>query len=168
MKREALLFVPGLLFGIGLAISGMSNPAKVIGFLDVGGGAWDPSLAFVMVGAIGVFTVMNLLVHRRERALNGAPLPGSKSSTGVSPRLLFGAAVFGVGWGLSGVCPGPAVADLSTLQPEVLAYLGAMVVGMVVAQRLFALDVPQEAAPPGPEEAAPPLPQEAGEPDPQG
>lgn len=161
MKRDALLFVPGLLFGVGLAVSGMSNPAKVIGFLDVSGGAWDPSLAFVMVGAIGVFAVLNLLVHRREAALNGGALPGPKSDTGVSPRLLVGATVFGVGWGLSGVCPGPALADVSTLQPEVFAYLGAMALGMVVAQRLFGLDVPSASAAP-PADAAEESPSEPG------
>lgn len=143
MKRDALLFIPGLLFGVGLAVSGMSNPAKVTGFLDVAGGKWDPSLAFVMVGAIAVFAVMNFLVHRREAALDGGSLPGPRSNTGISPRLLVGAAVFGVGWGLSGVCPGPAVADVSTLKIEVFAYLGALVVGMIVAQRLFSLDVPK-------------------------
>ncbi len=143
MNRDAVLFVPALLFGIGLAISGMSNPAKVIGFLDVAGGNWDPSLAFVMVGAIATFATFNTLVHRRSTAINGAPLPGSKSDTGVSTRLIVGAAIFGTGWGLSGVCPGPALADVASLRIEVFAYLGAMLVGMVIAQRAFGADAPK-------------------------
>jgi hypothetical protein len=144
MNRDAVLFVPGMLFGIGLAISGMSNPAKVIGFLDVTGGSWDPSLAFVMVGAIATFATFNMLVHRRSSAINGAPLPGRKSDTGVSLRLVVGAVIFGTGWGLSGVCPGPALADVASLQIEVFAYLGAMLLGMVIAQRGFGADAPKQ------------------------
>ena len=157
MNRDAVLFVPGLLFGTGLAISGMSNPAKVIGFLDVAGGAWDPSLAFVMVGAIATFATFNVLVHRRSSAINGAPLPGRKSDTGVSPRLVVGAVIFGTGWGLSGVCPGPALADVASLQIEVFAYLGAMLLGMVIAQRAFGADAPkQKEIASDPVESAPP------------
>ena len=144
MRRDIALFIPGLLFGIGLAISGMANPAKVIGFLDVAGGAWDPSLAFVMLGAIATFATINVLVHKRQSAIIGAPLPGRKSDTNVSPRLLVGAAIFGIGWGLSGVCPGPALTDVATLRVEVFAYLAAMLVGMLVAQRVFGADAPKQ------------------------
>ena len=143
MNRDAVLFLPGMLFGIGLAISGMCNPAKVIGFLDVTGGSWDPSLAFVMVGAIATFGTFNILVHRRSSAINRAPLPGRKSDTRVSLRLVVGAAIFGMGWGLSGVCPGPALADVASLKIEVFAYLGAMLFGMVIAQRGFGADAPK-------------------------
>ena len=144
MNRDAVLFVPGLLFGAGLAISGMTNPAKVIAFLDVAGGSWDPSLAFVMVGAIATFATFNLLAHRRSSALNGAPLPGKKSDTRLSPRLVVGAAVFGAGWGLSGVCPGPAIAGVASMRMEVFAYLGAMLLGMVIAQRALGADAPKQ------------------------
>ena len=144
MNRDVILFVPGLLFGTGLAISGMANPAKIIGFLDVAGGAWDPSLAFVMVGAIVTFSTFNVLVHQRASAIDGAPLPGRKSDTGVSPRLVVGAVIFGTGWGLSGVCPGPALADVASLQIKVFAYLGAMLLGMVIAQRAFGADAPKQ------------------------
>lgn len=144
--KQALLFVPGLLFGAGLAISGMTNPAKVIGFLDVAG-AWDPSLALVMVGAIGVFALLNWAIHRRGKTVFPGSLPGARSTTGVSPKLLAGAAIFGAGWGLSGVCPGPALADVSTLRPEVFAYLGGMLVGMLIAQRGLGADAPPTPAP---------------------
>ena len=103
-----------------------------------------PSLAFVMIGAIATFATFNVLVHRRSSAINGAPLPGRRSDTGVSPRLWVGAAIFGAGWGLSGVCPGPALADVASLQIEVFAYLGAMLVGMVIAQRGFGADAPKQ------------------------
>lgn len=154
--KDALHFVSGLLFAAGLVISGMANPHKVVAFLDVTGGKWDPSLAFVMVGAIGSFALLNQLIHRRERPVFEGKLPGRRSDTGVSPRLLGGAALFGLGWGLSGVCPGPALADVSTLRPEVFVYLATMVVGMVIAQRGFGMDEPkQEAAAPTEAEAKP-------------
>ncbi|MBL4845933.1 MAG: YeeE/YedE family protein [Planctomycetes bacterium] len=143
-----MFLVPGLLFGVGLVLSGMSNPAKVFAFLDVSGGAWDPSLAFVMIGAIGTFGFMNFVVHRRERPILGGVLPGIRSRTGISPRLLAGAAIFGIGWGLSGVCPGPAIADVATLRPEVYVFLGAMLFGMAIAQRGFGADSPAAASPP--------------------
>jgi uncharacterized membrane protein YedE/YeeE len=145
--KNALLFIPGLIFGVGLVLSGMSNPAKVIDFLDVSGGNWDPSLALVMVGAIAVFATLNLLVHRRSAPVLGGTFPGLRSKGKIGGRLLIGAALFGAGWGLSGVCPGPAIADASTLQPELFAYLGAMVVGMLLAQRLFGADAPRGSSP---------------------
>lgn len=146
--KHALHFLSGLLFAAGLVISGMANPHQVVAFLDVAGGKWDPSLAFVMVGAIGSFALLNLLIHRRETPVFEGKLPGRRSDTGVSPRLLGGAALFGLGWGLSGVCPGPALTDVSTLRPEVFAYLGTMLVGMVIAQRGFGMDEPKTPAEP--------------------
>ena len=148
--KSALLFVPGLLFGVGLALSGMANPAKVIGFLDVGGGSWDPSLALVMAAAVTVFASLNVLAHRRRAPLLGGSFPGLRSRGAIDVRLLAGAALFGIGWGLSGVCPGPAITDASTLRPEVLAYLGTMVLGMLLAQRAFGADQQQAARCPGP------------------
>ena len=143
--RPAALFVPGVLFGVGLAVSGMTDPAKVLGFLDVAG-AWDPSLAFVMIGAIGTFAPLNMLIHRRAHALDGTELPGARSHGGVNARLLAGAAVFGVGWGLAGICPGPAGVDLATLRPGIVAFVAAMLVGMVVAQRGLGADPPDRGA----------------------
>ena len=137
-----LYALPGALFGAGLAISGMTNPAKVINFLDVAG-HWDPSLAFVMAGAIAVFATLNQLIHTRPAPLLGGSLPGRRATSKVSPRLLIGASLFGVGWGLGGVCPGPALTDLGLLRPDVLAFVGAMLVGMLIAQRGFGVDVPK-------------------------
>ncbi len=140
MRRTWLLALPGALFGFGLAISGMTNPAKVIGFLDPAG-RWDPSLALVMLGATGSFALLNRLVHRRGAALLGGTLPGPRApQQPVDRRLLAGAAVFGVGWGLAGLCPGPAITNLARLQLDVVAFVAAMAVGSVLAQRLFGAD----------------------------
>jgi uncharacterized membrane protein YedE/YeeE len=144
--RTLALFVPGLLFGVGLALSGMTNPAKVINFLDVTG-HWDPSLLFVMGGAVLVFTVLNQLIHRRQAPVFGGSLPGRRSKESVDARLLVGAVAFGLGWGLGGVCPGPAITDLSLLKPEVFAFVGGMLGGMIVAQRGFGVDAPKPAKP---------------------
>lgn len=139
MKGTLLaLFVPGLLFGVGLGISGMTNPGKVIGFLDVAG-AWDPSLALVMAGAIGAFAPLNLLIRRRGRTWSGGALPDAPSHK-VATRTLVGAALFGIGWGLGGFCPGPAIANLGALRTETLIFVPAMALGMVLAQRLFRAD----------------------------
>ena len=117
MSKSAALFLPGMLFGMGLGVAGMTNPSKVIGFLDLAGD-WDPSLAFVMIGAIGSFAILNLLVHRRSRPLLGGSFPGVRSTAqSVDGSLLAGAAIFGIGWGIGGICPGPAVANLSRDPP---------------------------------------------------
>ena len=143
--RALIMILPGALFGAGLVISGMANPAKVLGFLDVTGGHWDPSLIFVMVGAIAVFALLNQLVHSRSKPLLEGRLPGRRSVGELDARLFIGASLFGAGWGLSGICPGPAVADISLLRPEILTYLASMVAGMVLAQRLFGADAPKTA-----------------------
>ena len=118
----------GALFGMGLAVSGMANPAKVMGFLDVAGD-WDPTLAFVMGGAVLVTTISFRFVLRRKRPVLDKKffVPGR---TGVDGRLLGGASLFGAGWGLSGFCPGPAVVALTTGLPSVFAFFTAMLVGM--------------------------------------
>lgn len=136
--RTFALVVPGVLFGAGLAISGMTNPAKVTGFLDVTG-QWDPSLAFVMVGAILAFAIGRKLVTRRPQPVLGGRFPPPPSRT-IDARLVTGAALFGIGWGLAGFCPGPAVTNLATLRVEVIGFVAAMVVGMLVAQRAFGAD----------------------------
>lgn len=140
MKTLAM-FLPGLLFGAGLAISGMTDPQRVIGFLDVAGD-WDPTLAFVMGGAVLSFGVLQLLIQRRGRPFLAGHLPG-KPSRRVDPRLLIGASLFGIGWGLGGFCPGPAVSNLGYLRTEALVFVPAMVVGMVIAQHAFGADQPE-------------------------
>ena len=120
--------VCGLIFGWGLLISGMVEPTKVIGFLDVFG-AWDPSLAVVMAAALGVSGVGFRLVAARPR-----PVFAAQSSwptrTDVDAPLVIGAVLFGVGWGLVGLCPGPALENLATLAPRVIAFVVAMACGM--------------------------------------
>ncbi len=124
----------GVLFGLGLAISQMVNPAKVLAFLDVGGN-WDPSLALVMGGALAVTGVAFRLVLKRPRPMFGdafaVPTRGD-----VDGRLVGGAIVFGVGWGLIGLCPGPAMASIAYGMAESVYFLGAMLAGMAAARIL--------------------------------
>lgn len=121
-------FLAGVVFALGLALSGMTVPAKVIGFLDITG-AWDPSLAFVMVGAIGVHAVARRFVLRRGTPL-GAPAFDEPSARAIDVPLVVGAAIFGVGWGIAGYCPGPAIATLGAGSLASLVFVGAMAAGM--------------------------------------
>jgi len=137
----------GLVFGFGLIVSGMANPAKVLGFLDLAG-RWDPSLAFVMAGAIAVGSVAFALAGRRPRSLIGIEmkLPATR---GIDARLLGGSALFGIGWGLAGFCPGPALAALGMGLTKALTFVAAMLVGMLVFELLQRRQAPG-AAPPEP------------------
>lgn len=132
MKERWIAFSSGLVFSIGLALSGMTRPGKVLGFLDVTGD-WDASLAFVMMGAVG----LNLIFFRRILARR-APILGSTfhlpAQRRVDARLIIGSAMFGVGWGIAGYCPGPAVASIVSGHVEPLLFVGAMLAGFV-AQR---------------------------------
>ena len=134
--KLVLLFLAGALFGMGLAVSGMTDPARVIGFLDVFG-AWDPALLFVMAGAVGVYG-LGILMLRRVKNQN-LELPSAGSSP-IDRRLVIGAAIFGLGWGLGGFCPGPALANLGALQIEALLFVPTMAIGMLLAQRFFRAD----------------------------
>jgi uncharacterized membrane protein YedE/YeeE len=120
----------GLIFGWGLLISGMMQPAKVLAFLDVFG-AWDPSLAVVMIAALAVAAPGFMFAKRRER-----PILATKGAwptkMRVDPSLLLGSGLFGIGWGLVGLCPGPALENLATLSPHVIAFVAAMVGGMAL------------------------------------
>ena len=122
-------YLAGLIFGVGLCISGMNRPEKVLGFLDVAG-LWDPSLAFVMAGAIGVAFFAFRLAAMRARAWLGDPMRLPTSTT-VDRRLLAGSAIFGLGWGLAGVCPGPGIVDLGFFDPRAAVFVVAMLAGMV-------------------------------------
>lgn len=131
-------FAAGLVFGIGLLLSGMTDPGKVIGFLDVAG-TWDPSLAFVMGGAIGVGFFAFLLAGRRAQTFLGGPmhLPTRRD---IDNRLVGGSIIFGIGWGLAGFCPGPAVVSFGAGIDKAAVFVAAMLVGMVLfhaAERLL-------------------------------
>lgn len=122
--------IAGLIFGLGLIVSGMANPAKVIGFLDLAG-RWDPSLAFVMGGAIGLGVVGFALARRRTRSLLGAPMQ-LPASTELSKRLVLGSLAFGIGWGLAGFCPGPAIVSAAAGYGKAWVFVAAMIVGMML------------------------------------
>ena len=124
----------GHLFGIGLIISGMTNPAKVIGFLDLAG-AWDPSLALVMGGAIAVGLVAFQVAGRRAQSLLGAEMR-LPTATRIDRRLVLGGLVFGAGWGLAGYCPGPALASLASGASQPLVFTLAMLGGMAIFEIL--------------------------------
>ena len=123
-------FVVGLLFGVGLIISGMTDPGKVIGFLDLFG-AWDPSLALVMGGAILVGLLAFTIAKKRTTTFLGGALRLPASTT-IDKRLLGGGLLFGAGWGLAGFCPGPALVSLGSGQPKALVFVLAMLAGMLV------------------------------------
>lgn len=121
-------FLVGLLFGTGLLVSGLANPAKVLAFLDLAG-AWDPSLMLVMGGAVVVGLPFFALARRRRTSWLGAPLhlPAPRR---IDPRLVVGSLVFGIGWGLAGFCPGPAVVALGLLNGKAAVFVAAMIAGM--------------------------------------
>jgi uncharacterized membrane protein YedE/YeeE len=135
MKRRLAAFVSGLVFAMGLCISGMTRPERVLAFLDVFG-HWDPSLAFVMVGAIAVAAVAFRLAARRPAPVLGGEFRVPDRRTHVASGLVTGAVIFGVGWGLSGLCPGPAVVSLASGQLAAVVFVGSMVAGMALQGRL--------------------------------
>lgn len=118
----------GLVFGIGLIVSGMTDPSKVIGFLDLAG-AWDPSLAFVMGGAIVVGAIAFRMAGKRERSLLGEAMR-LPTATQIDRRLVLGSLAFGAGWGLAGYCPGPALASLASGDLKPVVFTAAMLAGM--------------------------------------
>lgn len=128
----------GLLFGVGLILSGMVDPAKVQNFLDIAG-TWDPSLAFVMAGAIGVAAPGFWLVRRRTVPLADSAFHVPPADAPIDRTLLIGAAIFGIGWGLAGFCPGPALVSLPLAAPGAIAFTAAMVAaiaaGVLLQQR---------------------------------
>src|SRR5262245_32836594 len=137
----------GFIFGLGLLISGMTQPTKVLGFLDIvgiGTGTWDPSLAVVMAAALVVSGIGIMLVQQRPQPVL-APKFDIPTKTTIDTPLVTGSALFGIGWGLVGLCPGPALENLATLSPKVFAFCIAMAVGIVVHDAWYAK---RPAAPP--------------------
>jgi uncharacterized membrane protein YedE/YeeE len=124
----------GLIFGLGLIVSGMANPAKILGFLDLAG-AWDPSLTLVMAGAVAVGLVAFAVATKRAASFLGAEMKLS-GTRDIDLRLIVGSAVFGVGWGIGGFCPGPGVVALGMGEVKALVFVGAMLAGMGVFELL--------------------------------
>jgi uncharacterized membrane protein YedE/YeeE len=144
MGEIAASLAAGLLFGAGLLVSGMANPEKVLGFLDLFG-EWDPSLALVMAGAVGVGLAGFAFAPGKERSALGLPmrLPARAS---IDRRLIIGATLFGVGWGLAGFCPGPALVSLATGSPKAILFVAAMLAGMALFEA-FPARRPRERVP---------------------
>ncbi|MGV1953994.1 DUF6691 family protein [Agrobacterium sp. 22-214-1] len=134
--RVALALVAGALFGFGLSLSGMVDPARVSGFLDVASGHWDASLIFVLGGAVMVAVPGVLLSRRLAKPIltEDFSLP---AKTRIDRPLITGSAIFGVGWGLAGFCPGPALSALALGLMPVVLFVGAMIAGMLVHDRLY-------------------------------
>jgi uncharacterized protein len=137
MAAVVAAFVCGLIFGLGLLVGQMSNPAKVLNFLDVTG-TWDPSLAFVMGGAVIIAAIGFALARWRKAPLLAAAFDWPRQ-TEIDARLLGGAALFGIGWGLVGFCPGPALTALGFGRPEAFLFVAAMIAGMVAFNRRDAI-----------------------------
>lgn len=130
--RALAALVSGALFGLGLIVSDMVNPARVLGFLDLGAiasGGWDPTLAFVLAGALAPMALAWRLAAGRAAPVSGGSFPG-RPAAGIDTRLMAGAALFGLGWGLVGFCPGPALTALGTGSAEAAVFTAAMVAGM--------------------------------------
>ena len=136
--RWLMILLGGALFGSGLVVSGMTDPSKVIGFLDFFG-HWDPALAFVMGGAVVTFGSGLFFLRRCQGTSSSIHLPDLSTSP-VEKRLVVGSILFGIGWGLGGFCPGPALANLAALRAEALVFVPLMLMGMFFAQRVFGLD----------------------------
>jgi uncharacterized protein len=133
MAQIAVAFAVGIIFALGLAVSEMINPARVIGFLNVAG-RWDPTLLLVMAGALAVTVPIFPVILRRSRPLLAAQF-SLPTKTQVDPPLILGAVIFGVGWGLAGFCPGPALAALASGSPGVILFVIAMLVGQWLVSR---------------------------------
>ncbi|MEG0860493.1 MAG: YeeE/YedE family protein [Pseudomonas sp.] len=132
--QRLMAFICGVVFGLGLLLAGMVNPAKVLGFLDLAG-QWDPSLGMVMLGAIGTALIPMQWSRKQKRSLLGAPMRIPALRT-LDRRLVVGSLVFGVGWGIAGICPGPALALVLTGHWQITAFVLAMLAGMAVYSTL--------------------------------
>lgn len=137
MKRIVSAFLAGVVFAVGLALAGMTQPSKVVGFLDFFGD-WDPSLALVMGAAVVVHLLVHRLVLKRQSPLLGGSfaLPTRRD---ITPQLIGGSLLFGVGWGLGGYCPGPGIVSLATGGAGALTFVSTMTIGMLVHQALESL-----------------------------
>lgn len=132
--RNLAALIAGLIFGTGIAVSGMINPAKVLNFFDIAG-TWDPSLIFVMGAALLVALIGYRLVLKRPRPVFDTMfhLPTRRD---LDPTLIVGSAIFGIGWGIAGFCPGGALPALGLFQPDAVIFVGAMIAGIAIARRI--------------------------------
>jgi len=137
----ARAWLTGVLFGFGLILGGMTNPAKVLGFLDLAG-RWDPSLAFVMGGAMTVMSIEHFFAKKRDRSLLGGSMQIPTKRT-LDRRLVAGSLAFGIGWGIGGFCPGPALVAVMSGAPKALVFVGAMLFGMALFEVLQTLSRPR-------------------------
>ena len=133
MNKLVALFC-GTIFGIGLVISQMINPAKVLGFLNVFG-EWDPSLAFVMIGALIIFSPLFHLFKNKEKPIFSTSFSISENKE-IDKRLIFGSILFGAGWGLAGLCPGPAISSIALLNISSVTFVFSMFVGFYIASKI--------------------------------
>ncbi len=134
MRNNLGALAVGFVFALGLGISGMTNPQKILGFLDVFG-SWDPSLIFVMVGSIAIHLVTYRLIRRRQSPLF-SPHWHVPQKSDITLSLVVGSAIFGIGWGLAGYCPGPAITSIASLQARPVLFVAMMVAGMFLFQQL--------------------------------
>ncbi len=127
-------FVVGIIFAVGLVISGMTNPDKVIGFLDIFG-SWDPALVFVMGGAVAFNLVSFAFIKKRPKPIchTEFDIPTNRV---IDKKLIIGSSLFGIGWGIAGICPGPGIVNLSLFDPKAFVFVGSMLVGMVIFKSL--------------------------------
>lgn len=130
MKKSSIAFIVGFIFALGLGLSGMTNPNKVVGFLDLFGN-FDPSLIFVMIGAIAIHFIAYKLIRKRTSPLFEKEwlVPTKKE---ITPALIFGSFLFGIGWALGGFCPGPALTSLGSLQARPAIFIISMIAGMII------------------------------------
>lgn len=133
--KNIIYLLSGIIFGLGLALSGMIDPLKVKGFLAVTTPAWNPALIFVLGSAVVVYFIAFQLLRFRKKSLNGEPLQ-NPSTRPLSIKLLLGAAIFGIGWGLVGICPGPAIVHMAFLDKNFALFLVAMFAGIELNARL--------------------------------
>jgi uncharacterized protein len=136
MNANLSSFISGLIFGLGLVISQMTNPVKVLSFLDVAGN-WDPTLAFVMIGALLTLGILQRLIRKRPEQIQDTDLQTCVSPKAkIDAKLITGSAIFGIGWGLSGLCPGPALISLTSGLAGSYMFVGTMFIGFFLFNRL--------------------------------
>lgn len=144
--QKLLIYISGVLFGLGVSIGGMANPAKVQNFFDVAG-AWDASLLVVMVASLAVALPGYWLVFKRGKPIY-APKFNVPTNRTIDVKLVAGSAVFGIGWGIAGFCPGASIPVMSTLNPDVLVFSGALIAGIFLAKGMMRLSALRAAAQP--------------------